>query len=47
MKKIIILGAGAMGSAFTVPCIENKNEVTLVGTHLEEKVINNIILVLL
>ena len=42
MKKIIILGAGAMGSAFTVPCIENKNDVTLVGTHLEEQVINNI-----
>ena len=42
MKKIIILGAGAMGSAFTVPCLENKNDVTLVGTHLEEQVINNI-----
>ena len=42
MKKIVILGAGAMGSAFTVPCVENKNEVTLVGTHLEEHVINNI-----
>ena len=27
MKKIIIIGAGAMGSAFAVPCIENKNEV--------------------
>ena len=42
MKKIVILGAGAMGSAFTVPCIENNNDVTLVGTHLEEQVINNI-----
>ena len=42
MKKIIILGAGAMGSAFTVPCVENNNDVTLVGTHLEEQVINNI-----
>ena len=42
MKKIVILGAGAMGSAFTVPCVENKNEVTLVGTHLEEQVINSI-----
>ena len=31
-----------MGSAFTVPCVENKNDVTLVGTHLEEEVINNI-----
>ena len=40
--KVAVLGAGAMGSAFTVPCIENKNDVTLVGTHLEEQVINNI-----
>ncbi|MBD1156861.1 glycerol-3-phosphate dehydrogenase [Pelagibacterales bacterium SAG-MED20] len=42
MKKIIIIGAGAMGSAFSVPCLENKNEVTLVGTHLEDDLINNI-----
>ena len=42
MKKIIIIGAGAMGSAFAVPCLENKNEVTLVGTHLEDDLINNI-----
>jgi len=42
MKKIIIIGAGAMGSAFSVPCIENKNDVTLIGTHLEDELINNI-----
>ena len=42
MKKIIIIGAGAMGSAFTVPCLENKNDVTLVGTHLEDDLINSI-----
>jgi glycerol-3-phosphate dehydrogenase (NAD(P)+) len=42
MKKIIIVGAGAMGSAFAVPCIENKNDVTLIGTHLENDLINNI-----
>ena len=42
MKKIIIIGAGAMGSAFSVPCIENKNDVTLVGTHLEGELIENI-----
>ena len=39
MKKIIIIGAGAMGSAFAVPCTDNKNEVTLVGTHLENELI--------
>ena len=42
MKKIIIIGAGAMGSAFAVPCVENKNDVTLVGTHLEGDLIDNI-----
>ncbi len=42
MKKIIIIGAGAMGSAFTVPCIENNNDVTLVGTHLENNLIKKI-----
>jgi len=42
MKKIIIIGAGAMGSAFTVPCIENNNNVTLIGTHLEDDLIEKI-----
>jgi glycerol-3-phosphate dehydrogenase (NAD(P)+) len=42
MKKIIIIGAGAMGSAFSVPCIENKNDVTLVGTYLENNLIESI-----
>ena len=31
-----------MGSAFSVPCIENKNDVTLVGTHLENDLIGKI-----
>ena len=42
MKKIIIIGAGAMSSAFAVPCIDNKNDVTIVGTHLEDDLIENI-----
>jgi len=42
MKKIVIIGAGAMGSAFTVPCVDNKNEVTLVGTHLENELVASI-----
>ena len=29
MKKILIIGGGAMGSAFTFPCIDNKNKVTI------------------
>ncbi len=31
-----------MGSAFTVPCIDNNNEVTLVGTHLENELVASI-----
>ena len=42
MKKILVLGAGAMGSAFTVPCIDNNNEVVLVGTHLENDLIEKL-----
>ena len=42
MTKIIIIGAGAMGSAFTIPCIENGNDVTLIGTHLENDLIDKI-----
>jgi glycerol-3-phosphate dehydrogenase (NAD(P)+) len=42
MKKIIIIGAGAMGSAFAVPCLDNKNDVTVVGSHLEDNLIKTI-----
>jgi len=31
-----------MGSAFTVPCVDNNNEVILVGTHLENELITSI-----
>jgi len=31
-----------MGAAFTVPCLDNNNEVTLVGTHLENELIISI-----
>ena len=29
MKNILIIGGGAMGSAFTIPCLENNNKVTI------------------
>ena len=29
MKKILIIGGGAMGSAFSIPCLENSNSVTI------------------
>ena len=29
MKKILIIGGGAMGSAFSIPCLENNNKVSI------------------
>ena len=33
MKKILIIGAGAMGAAFTFPCLDNKHRVTLTAPY--------------
>ena len=40
MAKILILGAGAMGSAFSVPSLERQHEVIIAGTHLEDAFID-------
>ena len=42
MAKIVILGAGVMGSAFSVPLAENGHEVSLVGTHLDGDIIEEV-----
>ena len=42
MAKILILGAGAMGTAFAYPCSDNKHDVNIVGTHLEDKAIEEL-----
>jgi len=42
MSKIIIIGAGAMGSAFALPCLDNNHDVNIVGTHLEDKFIDSL-----
>ena len=42
MAKIIILGAGSMGSAFSVPCIVNNHETIVVGTNLDSNFIDHI-----
>ncbi len=42
MSKIVIIGAGAMGSAFSFPCIDNNHDTTIVGTHLENEFIENL-----
>ena len=39
-KRIVIIGAGMMGSALAFPARENGNEVRLVGTPLDRDVIN-------
>ena len=33
MKKILIVGGGAMGSAFSIPCLENNNRVIITEPH--------------
>ena len=42
MSRIIILGAGAMGTAFSFPCHDKKHNVNIVGTHLENEFIDKI-----
>ena len=40
MAKIVIIGAGVMGSALSVPASVNHNDVVLVGTPLDRDIIN-------
>jgi len=42
MSKIVIIGAGAMGSAFALPCLDNNHDINIVGTHLENEFIDNL-----
>ena len=42
MAKILIIGAGSMGTAFSFPCSDNNHEVNIVGTHLENDFIDKI-----
>ena len=41
MSKIVIIGAGAMGSAFALPCLDNNHDINIVGTHLENDFIDD------
>lgn len=43
MAKIIVLGAGVMGSAFAQLLADANNEVFLVGTHLDQDIIEGIL----
>ena len=42
MSKIVIIGAGAMGSAFAMPCLDNNHDINIVGTHLENEFIDSL-----
>ena len=42
MSKIVIIGAGAMGSAFALPCLDNNHDVSIVGTYLENDFIEKL-----
>ena len=42
MAKILILGAGSMGTAFAYPCSDNNHSVSVIGTHLENDFIDQI-----
>ena len=42
MSKIVIIGAGAMGTAFTFPCLDNNHDINIVGTHLENDFIDQL-----
>ncbi len=42
MAKITIIGAGAMGSAFALPCLDNNHETSIIGTHLENDFIDTL-----
>ena len=40
MSKIVIIGAGAMGTAFAYPCLDNNHDINIIGTHLENEFID-------
>lgn len=42
MANIVVLGAGVMGTAFTMPLADNGNRINLVGTHLDGDIIEEI-----
>ena len=42
MSNILIIGAGAMGTAFAYPCLDNDHNVSIVGTHLENNLIDKL-----
>lgn len=42
MAEIVILGAGVMGSAMTLPACHGGGSAALVGTHLDQEIVNSV-----
>jgi glycerol-3-phosphate dehydrogenase (NAD(P)+) len=42
MSKIVVIGAGAMGTAFALPCLDNGHDINIIGTHLENEFIDSL-----
>jgi glycerol-3-phosphate dehydrogenase (NAD(P)+) len=43
MSKIVVIGAGAMGTAFAFPCLDNNHDISIIGTHLENDFIDSVL----
>ena len=42
MSKIVIIGAGAMGTAFAFPCLDNNHDINIVVNHLKNDFIDDL-----
>jgi len=42
MSKIVVIGAGAMGTAFAFPCLDNNHHINVIGSHLENDFIDSL-----
>ena len=42
MSKIVVIGAGVMGTAFAFPCLDNNHDINIIGTHLENDFIDQV-----
>ena len=42
MARIVILGAGVMGSAMAVPSAAKSHDIDLIGTHLDDAIIRSV-----
>ncbi len=42
MANIIIIGAGAMSSAFSLPCSENNHQTLIIGSNFDDELIHQI-----